>query len=32
MTESMMEYLEPLIQGESPVLFENGIPRHIRLY
>ena len=26
----MMEYLEPLIQGESPVLFENGIPRHIR--
>ncbi len=31
-TESMMEYLEPLIQGESPVLFENGIPRHIRLY
>ena len=31
-TEKMMAYLNPLIQGESPVIFKNGIPCHIRLY
>lgn len=31
-TSEMTAYLKPLIQGEVPVIFENGIPRHIRLY
>lgn len=31
-TEEMTAYLRPLIQGEPRVIFENGIPRHIRLY
>ncbi len=31
-TQKMMEYLYPLIQGEVPVICENGIPKHIELY
>ena len=31
-TEEMMEYLTPLIQGEVHSVFENGIPKHITLY
>lgn len=31
-TEKMMSYLKPLIQGESPVIYENGIPAHLILY
>lgn len=31
-TEKMMEYLYPLIQGEVPVICENGIPKHLELY
>lgn len=31
-TDKMMAYLKPLIQGESQVIFRNGIPCHIRLY
>jgi len=31
-TKEMIEYLYPLIQGEYNVLYENGIPKHIRLY
>ena len=31
-TEEMMAYLKPLIQGETNVKFENGIPLQIKLY
>lgn len=31
-TEKMMAYLNPLIQGEPPVYYENGIPSHLQLY
>lgn len=31
-TEKMMEYLTPLIQGENKVEYENGVPKCIRLY
>jgi 6-phosphofructokinase len=31
-TEEMITYLRPLIQGESRVVYENGIPKHLRLY
>ena len=31
-TEKMMAYLRPLIQGEMAVKYENGIPCHISLY
>ena len=31
-TDKMMAYLKPLIQGESQVIYQNGIPCHIRLY
>lgn len=31
-TEKMMAYLRPLIQGEAPVIYENGIPKHLALY
>lgn len=31
-TEEMMEYLKPLIIGETNIKFENGIPKHYRIY
>ncbi|MFV0520201.1 MAG: 6-phosphofructokinase [Lachnospirales bacterium] len=31
-TEEMLEYLLPLIQGENSVSYKNGIPEHIVLY
>ncbi|MBE6885483.1 MAG: 6-phosphofructokinase [Oscillospiraceae bacterium] len=31
-TEEMVEYLYPLIQGELNQIFENGLPKHISLY
>ena len=31
-TEKMMSYLRPLIQGEAPVIYKNGIPVHLILY
>ena len=31
-TEKMMDYLKPLIQGEAHVVYENGIPKHLALY
>lgn len=31
-TEKMMSYLRPLIQGEAPVIYKNSIPAHIILY
>lgn len=31
-TEEMMAYLKPLIQGETNVKYENGIPVQIKLY
>lgn len=31
-TEEMMDYLKPLIVGETNVKFENGIPKVIKLY
>lgn len=31
-TEEMLEYLRPLIQGEVNMTFINGTPEHIRLY
>lgn len=30
-TEKMMAYLRPLIQGEAPVIYKNGIPAHLVL-
>ncbi|MBH1941619.1 6-phosphofructokinase [Mobilitalea sibirica] len=31
-TEEMMDYLKPLIQGETNLKYENGIPSQIKLY
>lgn len=31
-TDKMIRYLKPLIQGNAPVTFENGIVKHISLY
>ncbi len=31
-TEELMEYLKPLIQGEVPVTYRDGVPHHIRLF
>ena len=31
-TEDMIHYLYPLIQGENRLIYENGIPKHISLY
>lgn len=31
-TEKMMEFLRPLIEGENQVIYENGIPKHLYLY
>lgn len=31
-TDKMIEYLSPLIQGEAKTIYENGIPKHIALY
>ena len=31
-TQAMMDYLKPLIQGETNVKYENGIPVQIKLY
>jgi 6-phosphofructokinase len=31
-TEAMITYLKPLIQGETNLKFENGIPKQIKLY
>ena len=31
-TEKMMEYLKPLIHGETEIIYENGIPNHLYLY
>ncbi len=31
-TEKMIHYLKPLIQGNAPVTYENGIVKHISLY
>lgn len=31
-TDEMLEYLKPLIQGEPKVEYRNGIPAHISLY
>ncbi len=30
--EHMIEYLYPLIQGEYDTLYENGIPKHLKLF
>lgn len=31
-TNELIEYMLPLIQGEIPVVFKNGVPVHINLY
>lgn len=31
-TEEMISYLKPLIQGENNVIYENGLPKHLILY
>ena len=31
-TQEMIDYLYPLIQGETNLKFENGIPKQIKLY
>ncbi|MFV0439821.1 MAG: 6-phosphofructokinase [Lachnospirales bacterium] len=31
-TEEMVKYLFPLIQGESQIIYEKGLPKHIRLF
>lgn len=31
-TQEMIDYLLPLIQGEAAQTFENGVPKHIQLY
>lgn len=31
-TEEMIDYLLPLIQGELPCTYHNGVPVHLRLY
>lgn len=29
LTEAMLEYLRPLIQGEMPIVYENGLPAYL---
>lgn len=29
LTEAMVEYLKPLIQGEMPIVYENGLPVYL---
>jgi 6-phosphofructokinase 1 len=31
-TKDMIEYLKPLIQGETKIQYENGIPRQMKLF
>ena len=31
-TQEMIDYLLPLVQGELPCTFRNGVPVHLRLY
>ena len=31
-TEELMDYLKPLIQGETNIKYENGLPKQIKLY
>ena len=31
-TQEMIDYILPLIQGELPCTFNNGVPVHLRLY
>lgn len=31
-TDEMIHYLKPLIQGEATIKYENGIPKHLVLY
>ena len=31
-TEKMVDYLTPLIQGEMNTVYENGIPKYLYLY
>ena len=31
-TQEMIDYLLPLIQGEMPCTYKNGVPVHLRLY
>lgn len=31
-TRELIEYMKPLIQGEPDLIYENGIPKQIRLY
>ena len=31
-TEEMLTYLLPLIQGELPCTYKNGVPVHLHLY
>ena len=31
-TDKMMAYLNPLIEGEAPVIYENGFSKHVSLY
>ena len=31
-TQEMIDYILPLIQGELPCTFKNGVPVHLRLY
>lgn len=31
-TPEMIDYLKPLIQGEQKIIYENGTPKHIKLY
>lgn len=31
-TQEMIDYLLPLIQGELPCTYKNGVPMHLRLY
>lgn len=31
-TEDMINYLQPLIQGEEKIIYDNGVPKYIKLY
>ncbi len=31
-TDAAIQYIKPLIQGEVNIVFQNGIPKHIKLY
>ncbi len=31
-TRELLEYMRPLIQGEVNVIYENGLPKHVKLY